>query len=144
MALGKPGAFLFFGLLPTFPAVNTLTIVEFPIYPMGVLVMRYLVWVLRLLVFVLVLLFALKNTEPVDVRFYADHVISGIPLIVVMLVVFALGLVFGLLVTAPAVMRRRREAARLRKEVARLQESMRRPVAAEAVAPETVAPLAPL
>ena len=106
--------------------------------------MRYLVWVLRLLVFVLVLLFALKNTEPVDVRFYADHVISGIPLIVVMLVVFALGLVFGLLVTAPSVVRRRREAARLRKEVARLQESMRQTVPSEAVAPETVAPLAPL
>jgi len=32
--------------------------------------MRYLVWVLRLLVFVIVLLFALKNTEPVQVSFF--------------------------------------------------------------------------
>ena len=33
--------------------------------------MRYLVWALRLLVFVAVLMFALKNTDPVAVKFYA-------------------------------------------------------------------------
>ena len=43
--------------------------------------MRYLVWVLRALVFLLVLLFALKNTDPVNVRFYADHGIADVPLI---------------------------------------------------------------
>ena len=31
--------------------------------------MRYLVWALRLLVFVAVLMFALKNTDPVAVKF---------------------------------------------------------------------------
>lgn len=107
--------------------------------------MRYLVWVLRLLVFILVLLFALKNTEPVDVSFYADHVVTGVPLIVVMLAVFVLGVVFGLLVTAPSVLRRRREAKKLKRDLARLQESLKHPAApTEAVAPETVAPLAPL
>lgn len=109
--------------------------------------MRYLVWILRLVVFVVVLLFALKNTGPVDVSFFADHVISDVPLIVVMLVTFVLGAVFGLLITAPAIVRRRREAARLRRELARLEERQRQPAAAPreaAVAPETVAPLAPL
>lgn len=108
--------------------------------------MRYLVWVLRLVVFVVVLLFALKNTAPVDVNFFADHVISGVPLIVVMLVVFVLGAVFGLLITAPSMLRRRREAIRLRRELSRLEEKQKQPVAAQeaAVAPETVAPLAPL
>lgn len=109
--------------------------------------MRYLVWILRLVVFVVVLLFALKNTGPVDVNFYAGHVVTDVPLIVVMLVVFVLGALFGLLMTAPAVMRRRREAARLRREVARLEEKQRQQPAAPreaAVAPETVAPLAPL
>ena len=47
--------------------------------------MRYIVWAVRLVVFVVVLLFALKNTGPVDVNFYADHTVSGVPLIVVML-----------------------------------------------------------
>ena len=71
--------------------------------------MRYLVWALRLLVFVAVLMFALKNTNPVEVRFYADYVVQDVPLIVVMLVVFVLGALFGLLLTVPAAMRRRRE-----------------------------------
>ena len=108
--------------------------------------MRYLVWVLRLVIFVVVLLFAPKNTEPVDVNFFADHVISGVPLIVVMLATFVLGAVFGLLITAPAVVRRRGEAARLRRELARLEEKQRQPASPQepAVAPETVAPLAPL
>ena len=83
--------------------------------------MRYLVWALRLLVFVAVLMFALKNTDPVAVKFYADYVIQDVPLIVVMLVVFVLGAVFGLLLTVPAALRRRREAIRLRRELDRIQ-----------------------
>ncbi|SRR5690606_36981224 len=108
--------------------------------------MRYLVWILRLIVFVVVLLFALKNTAPVDVGFFADHVISGVPLIVVMLVTFVLGALFGLLITAPAIVSRRREAARLRRELARLEEKYRQPATPQEapLAPETVAPLAPL
>lgn len=107
--------------------------------------MRYLVWILRLVVFVVVLMFALKNTGPVDINFFADHVVTNVPLIVVMLVVFVLGVLFGLLIAAPAAMRRRREAARLRRDVARLEEQIRHPaMASDTVAPETVAPLAPL
>jgi putative membrane protein len=83
--------------------------------------MRYFVWALRLLIFVVVLMFALKNTEPVKVNFYANYAVQDVPLIVVMLVVFLMGAVFGLLLTVPAAMRRRREATRLRKELDRLQ-----------------------
>lgn len=107
--------------------------------------MRYLVWVLRILVFILVLLFALKNTGPVDIGLYAGHMITGVPLIVVMLVAFVVGALFGLLVAMPALMRRRREARRLRRELERLQDRLQHPVApTAAVAPETIAPMAPL
>ncbi len=107
--------------------------------------MRFVIWAVRLVVFVLVLLFALKNTEPVDVGLYADHVIRAVPLIVVMLAAFAVGAVLAVLVVMPASMRRRREVARLRREVARLQEaSARRPGEEAPVAPEVIAPLAPL
>jgi len=105
--------------------------------------MRYAVWVLRLLVFVVVLLFALKNTNPVDVRFYADHVVTGIPLIVVMLVAFVVGIVFALLALVPATLRRRGEIRRLRREVDRLSAASP-PDSGTAVAPESVAPLSPL
>lgn len=83
--------------------------------------MRYLVWALRLLVFVAVLMFALKNTDPVTVRFYADHLVSEIPLIIVMLACFVVGTLFGLLLTVPAGLRRRREISRLRRDLERLQ-----------------------
>lgn len=107
--------------------------------------MRYLVWLLRLVVFVIVLMFALKNTGPVDVNFFAGHMVADVPLIVVMLVVFVLGIVLGLLIALPSVMRNRREAARLRRDVVRLEAQANRPQAAtEAVVPETVAPMAPL
>ena len=81
--------------------------------------MRYLVWALRLLIFVVVLLFALKNTDRVTVYFFADRLISEVPLIVVMLGCFVAGTVFGLLLTVPAVLRRRREMATLRRELER-------------------------
>jgi len=109
--------------------------------------MRYVVWVLRLLVFVLVLLFALKNTGPVDVHFYADYVATGVPLIVVMLAVFVIGVILGLLVAVPAGLRRRREISRLRREVERLREEAalaRAPATEPVIAPEVIAPLAPL
>jgi len=107
--------------------------------------MRYVVWALRLVIFVLILLFALKNTGPVDVAFFADHVITDVPLIVVMLILFVAGVFFGLLLAAPSIMRRRREVKKLKRELAQLEERMKRPVlSSDAVAPETVAPLAPL
>ena len=97
---------------------------------------------LRLLVFVAVLMFALKNTNPVEVRFYADYVVQDVPLIVVMLVVFVLGALFGLLLTVPAAMRRRREAMRLRRELDRVQAAVNGTT--PSVPPEAVAPMSPL
>jgi len=107
--------------------------------------MRYLVWILRLVIFVIVLLFALKNTAPVDVGLFAGHVFSQVPLIVVMLTAFVLGVIFGLLMAATGMLRRRREINRLRRELARAQDALAHPPAAAApVIPETIAPLAPL
>ena len=105
--------------------------------------MRYFVWALRLIVFVVVLMFALKNTEAVKVVFYADKSIDNVPLIVVMLSTFVMGTVFGLLLTVPASLRRRREVAKLRKELDRIQEAVH-PTAGKSVAAETVVPLSPL
>jgi len=101
--------------------------------------MRYLVWLLRLLVFVVVLMFALKNTQTVAVHFLADVTLADVPLVVVMLVTFVAGMLLGLLLTVPAGLRRRREAARLRRDVARLQAEVgginKAPLPAEAMTP---------
>lgn len=109
--------------------------------------MRYLVWVLRLLVFIAVLIFAVKNTDPVKVNFYADYAVQNVPLIVVMLVTFVVGAVFGLLLTVPVSMRRRREVARLRREVERLQAAAANAGAelnSAQLSPESIAPMSPL
>jgi lipopolysaccharide assembly protein A len=107
--------------------------------------MRYLVWVLRLVVFVAVLMFALKNTNPVQVNFYNDYIMHDVPLIVVMLVTFVVGAIFGLLLTVPATMRRRREALRLRRELDRVQAAMsNQPGQGANVPPESIAPMSPL
>lgn len=108
--------------------------------------MRFVIWAVRLVVFVLVLLFALKNTEPVDVGLYADHMIRGVPLIVVMLIAFAVGAVCAVLFVMPASMRRRREATRLRREVTRLREEAARQHRDEdaVVSHDAAPPLAPL
>ena len=106
--------------------------------------MRYFVWALRLIVFIAVLLFALKNTEVVKVVFYADQSIDNVPLIVVMLSTFVLGTLFGLLLTVPGSLRRRREVSRMRKELDRIQEAINPGHTDKAVAAEAVVPLSPL
>ena len=105
--------------------------------------MRYLVWALRLLVFVAVLMFALKNTDPVTVRFYADHLVTEVPLIVVMLACFVIGTIFGLLLTVPAGMRRRRELARVRREL-ELARAAGPQNTSTGPSPDDMAPLSPL
>ena len=105
--------------------------------------MRYIVWALRLIVFLAVLLCALKNTDPVGVTFYGDWAIQGVPLIVVMLTTFILGTVFGLLLTVPASLRRRREVARLRKELERIQAAVNPDNGAQ-TPPELLMPMSPL
>jgi putative membrane protein len=106
--------------------------------------MRYLVWALRLVIFVAVLMFALKNTNPVQVTFYNDYVLQNVPLIVVMLAVFFLGAIFGLLLTVPAALRRRREVVRLRREVDRMQALLDGPDHDGYMPPpEVVAPMSP-
>ncbi|MCB5363997.1 LapA family protein [Pusillimonas sp. CC-YST705] len=110
--------------------------------------MRYVIWALRLLVFVLVLLFALNNTGPVDVTFYADYVLHQVPLIVVMLVTFIVGALFALLLILPSALRRRREASRLRRELEKMRQQANKVLGdapkAQTPAPEVVAPLAPM
>lgn len=108
--------------------------------------MRYLVWALRLLVFVVVLLFALKNTDRVTVYFFANSFISEVPLIVVMLGCFVAGTVFGLLLTIPAVLRRRREMTALRRENDRLKAEAALHAEPRDVqpSPDVVFPMSPL
>ncbi|MDN4015748.1 LapA family protein [Zwartia panacis] len=105
--------------------------------------MRYFVWALRLIVFLAVLMFALKNTNPVSVAFIEGVSIPNVPLIVVMLSTFVLGTIFGLLLTVPPALRRRRELAKLRKELEKLQTATG-PQSQAGLSPDALLPLSPL
>ncbi|MDW8469561.1 MAG: LapA family protein [Burkholderiales bacterium] len=74
--------------------------------------MRTLTWVLRFALFVLLLAFAAKNTEPVTLRFFFDASWQ-VPLAALLLGFFVGGAVLGLLAAAGALLRQRRKLARL-------------------------------
>jgi len=78
--------------------------------------MRYLSWTLRLLLFVLLFGFALKNSDPVTVRFYlGGHWEASLALVV--LVFFAVGAAAGVIACFAYIYRQRREILQLRKEL---------------------------
>lgn len=78
--------------------------------------MRYLSWILRLLLFVLLLGFALKNSDPVSVRFYLDSQWNA-SLALVVLVFFGIGAAAGVIACFAYIFRQRREILQLRKEL---------------------------
>ncbi|AVL71213.1 DUF1049 domain-containing protein [Oligella urethralis] len=82
--------------------------------------MKYLVWIIRIIIFVLVLLFALNNTHLVDVNFFADLRTKGVPLILVLLIAFVAGSVFAYFLMAPSYFRGKYQQAKLKDEIASL------------------------
>jgi lipopolysaccharide assembly protein A len=78
--------------------------------------MRYISWTIRILLFLLLLGFALKNTDPVLLRFFLGAQWEA-PLVVVLLIVFAVGAIAGILATLGQAFRQRREILALRKQI---------------------------
>jgi len=77
--------------------------------------MRYLTWLLRILLFVALLGFAMKNNEIVSLRYlfgYEWHV----PLVVALLSFLVIGTVLGMLAMLDTVVRLRSELAHARAE----------------------------
>ena len=93
--------------------------------------MRVLAWTLRIILFLALFLFALKNTDSVSLRLYFDQVWQA-PLILVLLVFLVAGTVMGVLATLATVFRQRREIARLQRELhSRPREGSAGPPAAD-------------
>jgi len=83
--------------------------------------MRVLTWAIRIALFILLLAFAAKNTDPVTLRFYFGLVWQA-PLVALLLAFFAAGTVLGLIAMLGTHFSQRREVARLEKKVL-IQES---------------------
>jgi len=79
--------------------------------------MRIVTWTIRLVVFLLLIAFAAKNVEPVVLRFYFDLALQA-PLVLWLLLFFALGALFGVAALLSTVLRQRREISLLLKRSA--------------------------
>ena len=83
--------------------------------------MKYLIWIFRATLFLLLLGFALKNDEPVVVRYFLGYEWHA-SLVLVLLLFFAIGAVVGLLSMLTSLLRQRREIAALKKELRLIQD----------------------
>ena len=81
--------------------------------------MKILTWALRLIIFLLLFLFAAHNTEPIALRFFLGQVWQA-PLVIVLLVFFAAGALLGLSSLLGLIFRQRRDIQRLQKQNAAL------------------------
>jgi len=77
--------------------------------------MRIVTWTIRIALFILLLAFAARNTEPATLRFYFDLAWEA-PLVLLLLAFFAAGALLGVLAAAGGMLRQRREIWRLRRE----------------------------
>jgi len=86
--------------------------------------MRALLWASRIFIFLFLFAFALKNTDPVSVRFFFDAAWQA-PLVIVVLAFFAGGALLGVLSLFGTIFGLRREAAGLRRDLKQAQAEAR-------------------
>ena len=79
--------------------------------------MQTVVWIIRLFIVMVLVWFAVKNSQDVKLNGLPGQVWEA-PLVFVLLTVFVAGVVIGLLAWVPTVVRQRREIGRLRKDAA--------------------------
>jgi putative membrane protein len=83
--------------------------------------MRALLWACRIFIFLFLLAFALKNTDPVSVRFFLDTAWQA-PLIIIVLAFFAGGAALGVLSLLGTIFGLRREVSRLKRAATQLEK----------------------
>ena len=76
--------------------------------------MQALVWIVRFLIVVVLVWFAVKNSQPITIHGLPEQAWQA-PLVFVLLVVFVAGVAIGLLAWVPTVVRQRRELGRMRR-----------------------------
>lgn len=78
--------------------------------------MRYLIWSLRAVLFLLLLGFAVKNDQPVVLRYFFGYEWQT-SFVVVLLCFFALGVAIGLVAMLATLLRQRRELSAVKREL---------------------------
>ncbi len=78
--------------------------------------MRYINWLFQMFVFIVLLGFALKNSQPVTLHYFFGYQWQS-TLVVALLLFFAVGAGLGILATLGIWFRQRREISRLKREL---------------------------
>jgi len=78
--------------------------------------MKYLIWLFRGFLFLILLSFAVKNDQPVVLRFYFGYEWHA-SLVLVLLLFFAAGAAVGMLALLSNLLRQRKEIAALKNEL---------------------------
>jgi lipopolysaccharide assembly protein A len=88
--------------------------------------MRLVTWLIRLVLFIVMLGFALSNTELVSLNFFGIPEFTWrAPLVLFLLLFFGVGALVGVIAAIPTLFRQRRQIGQLRKESARVQADSR-------------------
>lgn len=88
--------------------------------------MTVLTWAIRLIIFSFLLVFAIRNTQLVSLRFILDLAWEA-PLVIVLLMFFVGGAIFGVLSVVGIVFRQRREISQLKRAAAKFQRPINTP-----------------
>jgi len=99
--------------------------------------MKLVAWIIRIVLFALLFVLALRNTADVSLQLFFDAVWRA-PLILILLAAFVLGALAALISVAPSLMRQRLEIARLRRAVGNARTPLDE--GAGASTPKAVAP----
>ncbi len=78
--------------------------------------MRYLNWIIRLVLFIALLGFAVKNDQSVTLRYFFGYEWQSY-LVIVLLIFFSVGTAVGVLAMLPSLLRQRREIAALKRQI---------------------------
>jgi uncharacterized integral membrane protein len=78
--------------------------------------MRYLNWILRVALFLALLGFAVKNDQPVTLRYFLGYEWQS-SLVIVLLIFFAAGAAVGVIAMLPNVLQQHREIARFKRDI---------------------------
>ena len=79
-------------------------------------VMRYLNWILRVVLFLALLGFAVKNDQPITLHYFFGYEWQS-TLVIVLLIFFAAGTAVGILAMFATVLKKRREIAALKRDI---------------------------
>ncbi len=78
--------------------------------------MKYLIWLMRAFIFVILLSFAVKNDQPVVLRYFLGYEWHA-SLVLVLLLFFAVGTAVGMLAVLGNLLRQRKEISALKNEL---------------------------